>query len=383
MTDHQNIDELFRSQQDDWDKQPADSTWHALSNRLEEHRTTQNKSKRYWKPLSIAASILLILGFGIWFIASTPPQSPVAVNTNVSFNEQSKSKRYAIEEKEETPTSFRNKQVTPETEVNNNFSLTTTAGTINEVTIADAINNKSDISFDYNVNDLSAEVTEPLEENNTLELEEVVLYLEKDDVADNMSESKHVNIAATSNANGYFDNEKESKYKDGIDDTALYELSDPALANATIAYESRTYKSKPQKKSGIDYTNQAYFVPTKTINISFPTDDSNCNNKNILIKENFAQVLDCDNKIVKTQTENKTFAKLYKLTIEEFRNIEHQISEMKCANNKDVKIDVIVQLDTANQQVETIYWDSNCFAKNKQYIQSLEWFISNTFRSLK
>lgn len=55
------IDELFRKQQGDWDKAPDASTWHGLSDRLDQHQANGSGRRRRVIRLSVAASLALLI----------------------------------------------------------------------------------------------------------------------------------------------------------------------------------------------------------------------------------------------------------------------------------------------------------------------------------
>ncbi|MEZ5009692.1 MAG: hypothetical protein R2728_14345 [Chitinophagales bacterium] len=407
MTDFNNIDDLFKESQGDWNEMPSNAAWDKLSDRLGTHAVQKAHANKTIMRWSIAASVVVILGLSYFFLNISPKNydGQLAETEKVNAPEDI-SKIYPKETEQEATeintnafvenvTAIENEETTNGTiaskTTNGNGFLADHANTptknspqqINAAATKQQTTNDALNSFENDgIPDKAGEVSYMVEESIPQYLDEVIV---QDDLEDKLLLDRDQTVVAN-----YVGIQKEKAERAAS--AKQQKKTDQSAPKAAYAYESKD-KNKGyineinSDEDGVSANEEAVSlhyggadaVPEKIIYIYYPIENANCQEVTIKLMKNETELHPCDDsKLLRELKNNKTLLELYELTISDYNSIEDEQVSLDCSVKKSFKIVVEYGLIN-NRSKATYYWNIDCPTNsNAKYIKQLEKIIQDS-----
>ncbi len=432
MTDFKDIDDLFKSQQNDWNSDPANAVWNKLSDNLDNYSVQKKSNSRLKIRWGIAASVVVLLGLTFFFTTNpnlknaqlaessdqiiTIPASHEAVadKENSRLDKRQFKSSQTKEINENAVHEFTTVEITaspqPNLEIKSKKSHSTTrdfkesqnkkTGTFGDGAISQNINGEIALAIEPNLEPRESSYDQVYESipEFTNDIDEDA-FAEKD--LDNQIVQQDRITTVVSNSSGIAYQKAEHQEIKGnkdigvglafadesVDDALEKSATLPSIAqvsevNRAVAKEKHAKRSEGYsgKTDGVlsDKKRNVAALSNKIIYVYYPLLKNDLCDPIIKIENNNATLLDCHfTEIGKSFTINRTLNEFYNLTLNEMREIEFSEVYHDCLENYPLKIVVEYGMDAKRFQ-ETVLWNLSCISsENKSYIKHIEKLIES------
>ena len=407
MTDFNNIDDLFKESQGDWNEMPSNAAWDKLSDRLGTHAVQKAHANKTIIRWSIAASVVFILGLS-YFILNI---SPTDYNGQLAETEK-------VNAPKDVTTSYPKEIEQEATEINTNAFIESSTTIVKEEASLNTIESKptygNDMLADHSNSptknspqqaNVAAKqqiidqtegnfdidgIADNADEASYMEEESIPQYLEEVVVQDDLEDELLLDRDQTVVAN-YVGIQKEKAERAAS--AKQQKKSDQAASRAAFAYQSED-KNKGyineinSDEAGVSTSEEAISlnysgadaITDKIIYIYYPIENANCQQVTIKLMRDVTERHPCDDSELLIELKNnKTLLELYELTISDYDAIALEATNKKC-NTDGQSLKIVIEYGLiSNRSKATYYWNVNCPTNsNEKYINQLEKIVQDS-----